>query len=37
MILYKWPALLEGSAAVALGLFLVLTGASVANLGAREE
>lgn len=37
MILYKWPALLGGSTAVALGLFLVLTGASVANLGAREE
>ena len=37
MILYKWPALLAGSAVVALGLFLALAGASIANLGAREE
>jgi uncharacterized membrane protein HdeD (DUF308 family) len=33
MVLYKWPFVLGPSAVVAVGLFLMLTGAALSNLG----
>jgi uncharacterized membrane protein HdeD (DUF308 family) len=37
MILYKWPFVPGSSSVVAVGLFLVLTGAALANLGVSGE